>query len=594
MRETGWIVCAAFLGLVSTGAHSAEKASAPVVERVGVIEVLTPPCGASECRAIYTTDKVRKWLIGFVGERFNHARVERKLIRRYEALGYRPRVEVALEEGSLRVSILEAPAAVGSVAVDPDRAAAILAPGLMDGLPPVERPHVLMHAVRTHPGDLVNGERLAQDRYDLSLLGYDIVAVEESSVAPPTGPAGTDPTVPATKTADAPRDYVIARRPPRGRWKEAKATSPDERETRLPIGALQKRWISGSAEYSRRELFSARLFYQRSHLFREFDMVEISPYVSQQIAGAVTYQIPYLLPATITKWNLFGEVKVYDEFTPDRLLGGTELNGKRVGAVEVDEQRTGGRLSLGLEPFRHWNGHSLRGTAYINRYHASFTECAISVNCDDVAAGTARVPGSRVNDVNIVGVTFDYGFAHLFRAPRLSWRFLPTAEVATKARGGDLAFRRVFGELQQHYVLGAGFEIDARWKAGIVDRRVPVYEQFTLGGADSIRGFLRDDFIGRRFASAQHDVWIPIPFRAFGRDSRILGALERNLKTAITLDGGSVSFDDAVKVRVARGIGAGLRYQAEGSPLVVRLDAAYGYYRGTSQWYPYLSFTRKW
>ncbi len=609
--------------LPAAWAIAAESPAAPRrIESIGDVEVRTPPCDGLPCRAIYTPARVREWVEALVGDAFDEEKVVRRVERHYTLLGYSPVIEASLVEGALGIRILEAPAVVSDVVVDPNLVTRLLPRGLTEGLPPISRPHALTECLRTRPGDLVNRERLAQETYDLALLGYDLVPVigadegagtkptsdsrtgsargpeptsepqqdEQSTAggveAPPGGPeaaaGGSDS--PAQEAGPFPPcRYVILRRIPRRRWREAKEAL-EGAPARLAVGPLQKRWISGSAEYSRRDLFSARLFYQRAHLLREFDLLEISPYVSQQFAGAIRYQIPYLLPASITPWNVFAEAKIYDEFVPDRLLAG----------VEADEERRGGRLSLGLEPFRHWNGHSLKGWAYVNRYHVTFSECTVSVNCEGVVAGKPRVPGAALNDVNIVGTAFEYTFSHLFRAPRLSWKFLPSAEAATEAWGGDLTFRRAAGELQQHYWFSTGFEIDARWKAGVVDRRVPVFEQFALGGADSLRGFLRDDFLGRRFVSAQNDVWIPIPFRAFGRDSRVLAALERNLKTALTLDAATVSLRDARQVRLARGIGVGLRYTAETSPLVVRLDAAYGYWKGVSRWYPYLSFSRRW
>jgi hypothetical protein len=530
------------------------------VRQIGRVVVLTPSDSAGAPAPIYSEERVREWLQPLVGEIFQEEKAVRRVARRYELLGYDARVEVRLGRGALDVTVLESPGVIGAVSVGPEPLRPHLPARLLEGMDPINRPHVLSRAVRLRAGQLVNRERVARDGYDLALLGYDVVPV-------PSG-AGDEA---------ASRRYVIARRPRLRDWRADAGDAPPL------IDPLQKRWISSEAEYTRRSLFVARLYYTRAHLFREFDRVEISPYVAQQLAGAVRYTQPYILPASVTPWNVFGEVRLYDEFVPDRLLEG----------IETDERRVGGLVAFGLEPFRHLKGHSLKGRAFLNRYHVTFGEFQIPIN-GGIVPRSAGVPGGELNDVNLVGVEMDYTYRHLYRAPRFWWQFLPKAELATKAFGGDIDFRRISGELRHHYAWSTGFELDTSWKAGVVDRDVPLFEQFALGGADSLRGFLRDDFLGRRFWSAQNDLWVPIPFRAFGRESKVLAALQRNLKTALTLDGGSISFEETVDTRFARGIGLGLRYSAEASPLVVRIDAAWGFWRGERRFYPYLSFTRKW
>jgi len=466
--------------------------------------------------------------------------------------------------------------------------AAYLPPGTFDGAKPIRRGFVPMRALRTHPGDLVNRERTLEDEYDLSLLGYDIVRV----------PAPDAP-------EDAPRRYAVVRRLPKrihrkleeaGSADLAKLAADDAAPDRAGIEPLALTSFDGTADYSRRQLFTARLTYQRAHVFREFDRIEISPYVARRLAGSLGYSAPYLLPESITPWNFFAGIKLYDEFTPDRQFVTTSGSGSAATTrvFSGDQENEGARLAVGLAPLTHWNGHSLSGSVYVNRYRVSFSGCTISVNCERFAASDPRVPGSSQNDVNIFGVSLDYLYEHLFRSPRYSWRFIPDLELATRAWGGDLAFRRVSGELKQHYAFSTGFEIDTSWKAGEVDRRVPVFEEFALGGADSLRGFLRDDFIGRKFLSAQNDLWIPIPFRAMNRDSDLMAALQRNLKVALIADAGSVSFDELQRIHFARGLGIGLRYSAERSPLLIAVDAAWGYWQGTRRFYPYVSVTRKW
>ncbi len=591
--QPSFLVLAAVL--LSAASLRAENAAAPVVREIGEVVVLTPSGASGAPRALYTDERVRAWLGGFVGDPFEEHEVRRKIARHYEYLGYLPSIRIAFSEGRLGVTIVEAPCVVEEVALGPDSLRGHVDSGLLEGLEPIDRPHVVTRALRTSEGQLLNHECLARDEYDLSRLGYDIVRI-------PSAP--TD--IPASRLAVTRRPRLRDWRGARDRVGEYEAGARPREEGGLPepgaglavtpgkipaedagiqpdVEPLRLGWLSTEAEYTRRSLVVARLFYERAHLFREFDSVEVSPYVAQQLAGAIRYRLPYILPASVTTWNLFADVKLYDEFVPDRLLEG----------VETDERRAGARVTMGLEPWVNQQGHSLRGSLWVDRYHVTFGQFQIPVN-GGIAPRSANVPGGRLNDVNLLGIEMRYAFHHEFRAPRFWWELRPRAEVATKAWGGDTTFKRASGELRQHYAWSPGLELDMSWKGGIVDRDAPIFEEFALGGATSLRGFLRDDFLGRRFWSAQNDLWVPIPFRAMAPGSSLMSALQRNLKTALIFDAGSVSYEETLDVRFARGVGLGLRWQAEGSPLVVRADAAWGYWRGERRFYPYLSFTRSW
>jgi len=577
---------AVLVAAVLIAVASASEVIAPIVEGIGEISVRTPPCGELPCRTIYSAAQVREWVKALVGRPFDVTRTIRRIDRHYTYLGYKPKVEAAVEGSELRLSILEAPAAVSEIVHDPNLIAAYLPPRVIERMDPIARPYIPSEAVRARPGDLVNRERMIQDRYDLARLGYDLVRVPEPGAAP-----------------DAPRRYTIVRRLPRRVYEEAEEEGEEEEGAATEGAAphvrtepLSLNSFDGDFDYSRRQLFTARLTYQRSHVFREFDRIDFSPYVARRLAGSLSYSIPYLLPESITRRNLFAGVKLYDEFTPDRRFEQTTGTGAAATTAifSADQENHGARINLGLVLFSHSNGRSLQGEVFADRYRVSFSGCTISVNCGGFAAANPRVPGSSQDDISLLGASLEYTYEHLFRAPRFSWKFIPTAEVATKAFGGDLAFRKLFGEIRQHYAFASGFEIDTSWKAGLVDRRVPVFEEFALGGGDSLRGFERDDFLGRRFLSAQNNLWIPIPFRAFDRDSDLMATLQRDLKVALLLDGGSLSFEEIRDVHFARGVGIGLRYSPDGSPLLISFDFAWGFWKGEKKFNPYVAITRRW
>jgi len=552
-------------------AVAARDPSSPVVTSIGEIAIVTPGCDVGPCRPIFSEADVRGWLAGVVGKRFEERAIQWRIARHYVHLGYEPDVRLDFGGGRLGARILESSGFVTEVISDPNLPAGLLPPDLMKVIPEPRRDDVPRRTLRTKPGDLANAARLAADEYDVGALGWDIVPLKES------------------EEPGAPQRYLLTPRPRLGAWRaaeEASAAPAGEKGApapSLPVEPLHLRSYDGDVVYTNRDLLTIRLVYQRSHLFRRFDLVEVSPYVTQRLAGSLRYHLSYILPESITPWDVYLDVKAYDELTPDRVLEG----------VETDERRIGARLEAGVEPYRNHRGNTLRGGLFANRYHVVFGQVDYSVEGGIVSEG-APVEGGELNDLTVFGATMDWTFDHSYRAPKYVLRWIATAETASRALGSDIAFRRIRGEIRQHLGFSMGFELDLSWKAGVADSDTPIFEQFTLGGQDTLRGFNRDDFIGTRLYAAQNDLWVPFVFRSYRGGNRFLGALARNLKTAITFDVGSVSTEDLLEVRLARGFGIGLRYVAEKSPLLLRIDVAYGYWRGLTAWYPYISVARRW
>jgi hemolysin activation/secretion protein len=117
------------------------------------------------------------------------------------------------------------------------------------------------------------------------------------------------------------------------------------------------------------------------------------------------------------------------------------------------------------------------------------------------------------------------------------------------------------------------YETDLTGQTQLASRRTPLFEQPSLGGAEVLRGFRRDDAIGRRLWSLQHELWMPLPFT---RDL-VEGPgqfLRRNVRLAGFVDVGGVSETTASQpgTRVGPGLGVRIRY----FPAVLKFDWAYG------------------
>jgi hemolysin activation/secretion protein len=88
-----------------------------------------------------------------------------------------------------------------------------------------------------------------------------------------------------------------------------------------------------------------------------------------------------------------------------------------------------------------------------------------------------------------------------------------------------------------------------------------------LGGGETVRGYRRDEAIGRRFWSLQNEVWLPVPAG--------LDWVRRNLKLAPFFDAGGVYQAAQGGSGVRRGAGGGLRIQAAPG-LFLKVDYGYG------------------
>jgi len=215
--------------------------------------------------------------------------------------------------------------------------------------------------------------------------------------------------------------------------------------------------------------------------------------------------------------------------------GGTDSEANRyLGEGKVNERRTGGRGRVELELFRDRGGHLLK----------FFTEAAHT-----------KVTLGAVSETN----TFDFGAVHTYASNGSpypwTWRFEPTLRWGL-ATGTVRQHQRAAGTTRFHRTLPRGWAIDAAAQAAFASATTPLFDQPSLGGADSLRGFRRDDAIAIRLWTVQPEVWAPI---------------RASIKLALFHD-----FGNAGELATAprRGPGLGVRYLA--GPAVLRLDWAYG------------------
>lgn len=217
------------------------------------------------------------------------------------------------------------------------------------------------------------------------------------------------------------------------------------------------------------------------------------------------------------------------------LQGGTDTEANRyITGTKQNEQRTGARARLELELFRDRNGHLLK----------FFTEPART----KVTLGAIRTTN-----------TIDVGAVHLYESSGSpypwTWRFEPTLRWGT-ATATVQQHQRASATARFHRQLPKGWATDIAAQAAFASASTPLFDQPSLGGAESLRGFRRDDAVAIRLWTLQPELWAPV---------------YTNLFLAAFHDIGNAG---DLSTTPRRGPGLGLRYVA--GPAVLRIDWAYG------------------
>jgi hypothetical protein len=212
-----------------------------------------------------------------------------------------------------------------------------------------------------------------------------------------------------------------------------------------------------------------------------------------------------------------------------------------------------------------------------------------------------EISGQDEDDITLLRAAAEYDWRHTYRWPSLIGRIVPYAELALDAVGGDRSFVRAGIDSGLHGRFPRGVEFDLHLVGGTLDRGVPVYELWSLGGAGTLRGFREDSFLGRRLVALQSEIWIPLAgmSAADGLSHRRREGFEgrpgaetragRHLKAALFLDAGRVSRGPAGEDETAAGAGVGLRWLLPRQRLLCRLDYGWGFGAPDTGSHPYVS-----
>ena len=532
--------------------------AAPPAPRL-VLRLVEPGHG-SRHRPVFSRRAIEAMAAPWIGAACNRAAIEEAIARRYRFLGYVPRVAATCEaDGRLAVTLRESShridfivfdeAALSRLGITPSEEAEEKQP--FYPVPEGTIRAVLRGLLQTHEGDLYNHERYQADSETLRRLGYAIAFV--------AGPETEDAGYPSGA-------YLIQALSPQG---DAAARRSGRRTN----------YLGGTGSYGPRQGGALGAQYEHQEIFGPFDRLTVEPRYNSGLGGQIAYQTPRIVAAHDPRRLYDLEIGLYSDFTHDRVLQG----------VRTDERRSGMSTTLGLRPLGLAAPHDLRlivGARH-ERVHLS-----------------QEVPGTPDESLTFLQLGATEDWRHSYRWPSLALRLKPLVEFSVAGAGSRQSFVRPSLDGNLHARMQAGLEADFHLVAGTIDRHVASFEQWSLGGAATVRGYREDAFLGRSMGALQSELWLPfvrggtIPAPpgpadatdlAGGAAPRFQPRAARLLKWALFADGGLVSGTASGGRESLFGAGVGLRFVVPHQPLVVRID--YGWSLGAHRdgSFPYFS-----
>lgn len=520
------------------------RAAEPVTVRG--VEILRPDATA---RPVFEPEAIRRWLEPVLADGCDPDAAHDALDRRYRFLGYVPAIEARCDAGALDLTIRESSHRITLIAFDPAelvRRGLKADPWFEDRLHlhpvPADGPRAALRALlQTREGDLYNHERYRAERQAIERLGYTLAFVPL--------PPGDEPYPPGAYLIQG-----LAPPAPAGR-----------------TAARRRNYVGGDASFGPRRGGSIGAQYQRQELFGRLDRLSVAPLYNAALGGQLTYVAPFLADRDDPHRLYDLTLEFYSDFIHDRFLEG----------IETDQRTSGASFGLGIRPARLAPRHDLRFEFGV-RHERLDLERAI--------------PGEPEEDLSAVRLGVNWSYRHTDRWPSLTMRLYPSVDLAVDGAGGARAFVRPGLEAGLHTRHLSGWETDLRVIGGTVDRQVPSFEQWSLGGAASVRGFREDFRLGRHLGALQAEIWFPLartlqsrPDPGGATDLPLEPRSARLLKGALIFDGGAITGTaDGDNVAIA-GAGIGLRFLVPRRPVVVKIDYVWGLGGRGEEAFPYAS-----
>lgn len=315
--------------------------------------------------------------------------------------------------------------------------------------------------------------------------------------------------------------------------------------------AERKNFVGGGFEYHPGQGIRGFALYQRSQVFSPQDSFSAKIGGQSGVLGSANYFVDYLFFSRLHR-RLSLQLTGSSDTETNRQLAG----------VKIDERRTGGSARIELELFRDLNGVQLRFFAEGQRKTVELTN-----------------PDETKDKVNLT--TLDAGALYFHqtdesRHPR-TVRLEPRLHFGLGASSSEPVFKVFSMRGNWHQKLSGLHELDFTANVGFATDKTPLFEQPSLGGEESLRGFQRDDALGRRVWSLQSEWWTAVPFLK-GNSEGIGGYLRRSVRVAGFVDAGGAYETNFSEPGLRAGPGLGARIIR--FPVVIKIDWAYGLGQG--------------
>jgi outer membrane protein insertion porin family len=144
-------------------------------------------------------------------------------------------------------------------------------------------------------------------------------------------------------------------------------------------------------------------------------------------------------------------------------------------------------------------------------------------------------------------------------------RFQLSGEFAGHGLGGDFDFNKYIAEVRHYFKINDDHVIALRVNAGYATGNVSEANQFSVGGADTLRGYDDDQFKGDKMATASAEYRFPIVKKVQGVIFSDVGK--------VWSDQGSTAYDHG-SLGIKASVGVGVRVSTPIGP--IRLDLAKG------------------
>jgi outer membrane protein insertion porin family len=271
--------------------------------------------------------------------------------------------------------------------------------------------------------------------------------------------------------------------------------------------------------------------------------------VRAEFGGRNSYEFYYLNPwiANQTRLNL----GLYNRLIVREAQVATDTG---TDSVLYDERREGGSLTFG-------RALTTRTTAYLGFRSDSISVSGLSEEEREALAGFP-LQEKNVNSITM-GIVSD--LRDFPRNPRRGAYHQFAAEFAGLLGGS--AFDKFIVDERRYFPLGAKDTIALRLLAGTETDAPPYLEQFLIGGADTLRGYRNDQFVGTHMAILNTEYRHPLTQNLTGVLFADVGDAWGGPIVTQTPIEGDTTFTPHV------GYGIGIRVAA---PIALRLDIGFG------------------